>query len=378
MRTHRPSRGARDLLALQMSGATSRVLNLSLVEAKNRRDPDYASRPFFQNRTLNTAILVKHRLRADERYVFDGEKTSATKVILPFANTDLTLGARSMFVGQRGWRELLREVCDDSADIAKDLRLLGVIDRLPSLDPFLLREQLKRHGFEAARCYFAISPGDYERMQAFVSGEISKLIDLAFSGSGAAGDTGRLVQILLSTEVDDRLEPLRATLGLEGESYKEGVFSWKGFLYYKWVLADLWPKLDAVLEELGAARVAGARREPHLARYLDQARGRLGVAIGRHRRDAVETLRVYDRAFRDLTVNGKPAAFREFLVKAPGMFMTLGERIGVISHIASFWRYRFPEPELEMIPISELADILQDFEASLGVTPEVGGLRAAG
>jgi hypothetical protein len=58
-------------------------------------------------------------------------------------------------------------------------------------------------------------------------------------------------------------------------------------------------------------------------------------------------------------------AFRDFLLKAPDMFMMLGERMGVISHIASFWRYRFPDLRSLNAPIEEVVDILQDFEANL-------------
>jgi len=376
MRSKRLSRGARDLRALQSSGATSRVLNLALVAAQHGRDPEYLARPFFRSRTLNTCILVKHRVRPDERFVFDYPPTTATKIILPFAASDLTLGARSMFVGQRNWREMLRDLCEDTPDIVRDMKLLTVIERLPSLDPFLLREQLKRHGFSVGRCYFALSPGDSERMQAFVSNEIAKLIDLAFVGREGGGDVARMVQILLSSEVDERLDPLRVTLGLEGEAYREGIFSWKGFLYYKWVLAELWPKVDRVLGELRTLRVSGERKEPDLARYVEAARRRLETAIAQHRKDVVETLRFYDRAFAELTDNGRPAAFREFLVKAPAMFTTLGERIGAVSHIASFWRYRFPTPRIEPLPIADMAEILQDFEASLAVDPEAVQLRA--
>lgn len=357
------SRGDRDLTALQRSGATSRVLNLSLVGKRSGDDPEYVLRPFFQNRTLNSAILVKHRLRADERYVFDASPTTATKIILPFVKADLTLGARSMFIGQRGWRDMVRELYEGQSSPSRDMRLLGLIDQLPSLDPFLLREHLKRHNFHIARCYFALSPGDHERMLAFVKEEIAKLMDLAFADR-KGGDTGKLVEILLSTNVDERFEPLRLTLGLDGEAYKEGVFSWKGFLYYKWILADLWPKLVGVLGELRRVRVMG-KRDPETMRYLHQARRRLELTIQDQRREAIEALMVYDAAFRDLTENGKPAAFREFLIKAPGMFMMLGERIGAISHIASFWRYRFPRPDHDGVMVTELAEILQDFEASL-------------
>ena len=38
-----------------------------------------------------------------------------------------------------------------------DLKTLRLIDQLPSLDPFLLREQLRRGGVDAAPCYFALS-----------------------------------------------------------------------------------------------------------------------------------------------------------------------------------------------------------------------------
>ncbi|MEI6439119.1 MAG: hypothetical protein WCO83_02830, partial [Alphaproteobacteria bacterium] len=74
---------------------------------------------------------------------------------------------------------------------------------------------------------------------------------------------------------------------------------------------------------------------------------------------------VYDTAFDDLTTNGRPMAFRDFLLKAPEMFMMLGERMGVISHISSFWRYRFPNERSLNAPTGEVVDILQDFEANL-------------
>ena len=38
-----------------------------------------------------------------------------------------------------------------------------------------------------------------------------------------------------------------------------------------------------------------------------------------------------------------PKTFRDFLLSAPYMFLELGEKMGAISHIVSFWRYRFPK-----------------------------------
>ena len=78
------------------------------------------------------------------------------------------------------------------------------------------------------------------------------------------------------------------------------------------------------------------------------------------------TLQVYDDAFGELTQAGNPMAFRNFLLKSPEMFITLGERTGMVSHIASFWRYRFPKGRPLKVELDELFDILQDFHQGLG------------
>ena len=63
-------------------------------------------------------------------------------------------------------------------------------------------------------------------------GELSQLIGLAFECGGRNSQTAKLVQLLLTDEADERLEPLRLTLRLQGDAYREGIFAWKGFLYY--------------------------------------------------------------------------------------------------------------------------------------------------
>ena len=73
----------------------------------------------------------------------------------------------------------------------------------------------------------------------------------------------------------------------------------------------------------------------------------------------------YDQAYRALTEDGQPAAFRDFLLAAPAMFMTLGEQTGAVQHIVSFWRYRFPLGRPAAISPEELMDVFMDFEDSL-------------
>jgi hypothetical protein len=344
------------------------VLNLAAVATQYIGDAEYESSPFFKAPSLNGAVIIKHRLRIDEQLIFDQSKRIATKVIIPFERTDLSLGGQSLFVGQRGWQAQLAELRGGLDDEARDIALLEALDELPSLDPFLLREHLTRRDFRIANCYFAISHADLDRMQRFVSGEISKLVDLAYGGKqggGGGANISKLVSLLLSGQDDARLEPLRLTLGLEGHNFREGIFSWKGFLYYKWVLNSLWPELRGVISELSEIKVVG----PKDYETLNQVRAvgaRVNQAILGQIKKVRVTLQIYDEAFDQLTRAGNPMAFRDFLLKSPNMFISLGERTGMVSHIASFWRYRFPKDRPLRVELDELFDILQDFHTGLG------------
>lgn len=369
--SNRPAnaRGAqgRSLTALERSASTSRVLNLLSVDKAHGDTPEHREAPFFKNKVLNTVIILKHRLRADDMFLFDEFRATATKIILPFERGDLNLGGQSFFIGQRGWIDLLHEACNSPVDLARDIEVLNLLDALPSLDPFLVRETLRRDGYFIAPCYFAISPADLARMQAYVGQAISQLVEMALGSSEFSPSLGRLVEALLSTDVDERLEPLRVTLMLEGESFREGVFSWKGFLYYKWALAALSPELKAVSEEIAKLTITGPR-DAETGAYLDAARQRLALAIQAQRNDVIRTLKIYDDAFSSLTARKDPQAFRDFLLRAPELFISLGEKVGVISHISSFWRYRFPKGRPATCGVDEALDILQDFESGVGAT----------
>ena len=201
------------------------------------------------------------------------------------------------------------------------------------------------------------------RMQAFVGTQIMPVIEMAFP-KGSEMRSDRLAALLLSAQIDERLEPLRMVLRLTEDAYRDGMFSWKGFLYYQWALADIDPRLATMVKELPKLQATGRREGPEAA-YVRDAKLRIAKAIRECRREVNETLEVYRAAYRDLTQNNKPMAFRDFLVKAPAMFMVLGERIGSISHIASFWKYRFEDAFEFVAPMEEVIDILQDFEATL-------------
>ena len=67
---------------------------------------------------------------------------------------------------------------------------------------------------------------------------------------------------------------------------------------------------------------------------------------------------------------------REFLLSAPAMFCDLGERLGAVNHIVSFWNFRFPQGKMPIVTGPELVDILADFEESLAFNEGATAVRA--
>ena len=242
-------RSIRRLTDLADTASTARVLNLVATHRRSDEDPELAEAPFFQNRLLDRAIILKHRLRPNEYQLFDKPKPSVTKVLLPIDTADLKAGAHAFFVGQRDFEALAKNVFgDDLKSGSRDRQVLDIIDGLPSLDPFLLRESLRAHGIEPARPYFGISDADIQRMFDFVRGEVMALVTLSSADTrGASAHASKLVEKLLSSAPDSGFEPLKVTLKLNDREYLDGVFAWRGFLYYKWVLGDLRGPINQVL-----------------------------------------------------------------------------------------------------------------------------------
>jgi hypothetical protein len=356
---------ARNLALLETSASSARVLNLRRIEQMHGSEREYIQNPIFRNSQLNRALILKHRLRRHETPLFADDRQTATKIIVPIDSTDLSLGGWSAFVGQKNFGVALESMFGSIAPA--DREMLNILDQLPSFDPFLLREHLKRHERFPARVYFEISEADIARMTAFVENEIQKLIDICYGrgdfDTGQESGSARLVKKILSMNVDSETEPLRLTMRLDKSEYEEGIFCWKGFLYYKWTLNETAPRLRQVLDEIGEARLPG--RNPHDVKVqFEKGRDALRRSIRQTCETSRRSLSVYDAAFDNL-VKGRPQAFREFLLGAPVMFTDLGERLGAVNHIVSFWTYRFPSGARATASVDELLSIFSDFSASL-------------
>jgi hypothetical protein len=254
----------------------------------------------------------------------------------------------------------------DVSELRRDFETLRALDSIPTLDPFLLREQLQRNGITPAGCYFQITDADIQRMLFFAENEIGDLVRLAVGRDGTVEQAGIMTKKLLSNRGAEQTEGLRMVLQMDHAQYREGIFSWKAFLYYKWQLKELLPKAQKVINEIEHVVPRGSPTNDEKVEIGDM-RSNISRSFAVAVRSVSATLAIYDNAYQMLTQKSDPKVFKDFLLSAPELFNTLGERLGAVEHLLSFWRFRVPEGKRSQLLANELIDIFGDFETSLEV-----------
>jgi hypothetical protein len=313
-------------------------------------------------------MILKHQVKRDELDLFDYPRLSATKVVFPMDPLDLKAGGKIALIGQRYFRQMLEGAMGQSSEnAATDLALLELLDRLSSFDPFLLREELRRNGFESAACYFELTEADIKRIFAFAHAEIEPLVRMSLGGGGGlANQTTKLVVKLFENKLDGEIQVLRQVLRLNEGEFAEGIFCWKGFIYYKWVAQEVSSASQSVNNTI-LETVPLGKQEAHTRQCLTNVRTTIVERMISSEIEVQNYLATYDHAYAELTERTNPAPFREFLLKAPSLFANLGERLGVLQHITSFCTFRFPPDQRVLIGADELLDIFNDFDGALHV-----------
>lgn len=354
------------LESLMAARSSSRVLNLVRAHLDADRSGSPMDPPLFQSPVLARSFIIKHRLRPEERLNFPGFRPTATKLILPMDPRNLALGGKAVFIGE-GWFGTLMSDATGIKDFldSPDGQLLRELDQMPSFDPFLLREWLSRMGRTADPRYFELSPSVIEGMEAFVLEEISLLVSMALSGVPANAAVLRLARKMLSSQYDDDLRPLQEVLRMSREEFRDGMFGWKGLLYYKW----LFRRVDKLIPPM-IAGLTEIRPKRHITReQIDEANAMIRTITGSVQvcaRTVQTSLFTYDSAYRGLTQTQDPVGFRSFLLRAPQMFIDLGETVGLLEHSVEFWGYRSKMIEPRRFTGDDYVTLINDLKEGLG------------
>ncbi len=319
------------------SAELSRLIANSAEEA----EPGF----LFHSRELNNVILVKEARpsRKSSRYHFD--HSIGTKLYFPYNCARIYDGGKSAFIDDPQIRRMLKhhaglDFDEKSEDADRDLSLIRLLEELPSLDPFLVKDKLDIEGIHAHEIYFQISDTEWKAIQAHVSEKLKPIIAFAFPDSEdlQKGRTLFLMKKLWNTKDIDTLMPIMDAFDLPREEASKIFSAWKGIMYYDFEYNRCLPSWRQNIEWMGQDAVptdfVDPERRALLRELTDSVRGQY-KEFWHELRDIFSS---YEDAYEKLFVlRQEPGPFVEFMRTAVKTYWILGSRMSAINHSAIVW-----------------------------------------
>lgn len=359
--------------ALRATPNSSRILNLLELGQADDRPGDSGS--FFNNKMLNNAIIQKSRLEDADMRLLTEPRRVVTKLFVAFDPNRVDDGGKYLFLSQKNLDRVFVEnfgfdIRSDE-DARRDFEVLKTLDRLPSLDPFLLREQFRLSKFTISDYYFRINSDEYQKIRAAVIEEFAPMVKAAFGSSDEDGQlTTMIVDRMWESSDLGAIKPLIESFGIDFDQSSDVFFSWKGFIYYKIILERLSPQFTTFLMRLKNA-VAVNIATPSVRDDVNRLRECVLKGLRDDYLTAQKHVAHYNEAYQvKMLKEGRPGDFAAFLQTAYRRFEAMGACIASLDHAMTFWHHRFTRGGQDMVNGSEFLTILNDFYEGLGSAPK--------
>lgn len=358
----------RSIVSLCRSSSSSRVLNLYQKSQKMRfQAQQYDGDAIFRSHKLNQSIIIKARLNGAEKNLFQASRSQGTKIFILYDETDLRTGGKSLFINELAFFELLQDNFGidyfmDEENSRFDIEALNLIDKTPSLDPFLLRERLRMAGRNTAKEWFEISSGDYLRIKEFVVSELKPLAELSAENDYEAAQFANVICERLWDGSDTKsLSPLLKSVDISEVEAPEALFAWKGLIYYKFIMSMLEKDFESLRRDFQKIKLV-KYGDGSDASTINTLKGEVIQILEAHLQAGKQALEHYQKAYHvNFLREHNALALKEFLKTAPQIFNSVGPAISAVSHAVSYWNYRFKNEVILVCEAREFEEILLDF-----------------
>lgn len=328
---------------------------------------DEGARLFFRNKPLNTIALIKDTVPESDRK--PGAPFVGTKLYFPFNNDNIYEGGRTIFlyerhveaaiIGQYGEGAITKE------SLVEDMKILSILDRLPSLDPFLLKDVFLRQKIPMTEAYFEVSEEAWSEIETFMLQRFEPLVRAAFPEEAAAGDDTKarmLIDKIWEARDIDALQPLITAFRLPQHEALDIFSSWRGIVYYSFQyqkeqshLVDLikWLKENEA-PATGVPASENKEMQTMLAFVFEQVRKEWQTI-----EDIVRAYQSsYDKMFKDKITS---TDFLAFLKGSNETYWKIGNSLGKTNHAIYCWDVmtsRFEGRKLPWVQKQEMVRLL--------------------
>jgi hypothetical protein len=361
-------------LRYTLDSGSARIFNCLGITQAILAEPQngVTSRLFFENRPLNFTVFIKdlnpNYRRDDEN---SDEKPIGTKLYIPFDMNNIYAGGKSIFASERGFRNAVAELIGTGGHvqpdaIARDLRLIEMLDSMPALDPFLVRDMMLSNGMGMDDRYFHIAEAEWSRIKDHIRQRIRPMVSLALPDGVMHSEErmSEMVDTIWRATDMRKLEPLIRAFLLPVERTSEIFYAWKGIAFFEYHYMQLSESAIQFARWLQEDAVPSHSVKQEEQQGLDMLRDAVRAKLKGHWSRATSILKEYNYSYEKLfKQRGSAVDFMNFMASAPEHFWFLGDAIIRLQHAIETWDRMTglsPERRLESENLRLMLNVMED------------------
>jgi len=318
-----------------------RVFNCNVMTQKILAADLHAAQ-FFRTKALNTCVLIKDT--APESDSRKNGPSVGTKLYFPFNTANIYEGGRTIFIHDRHLEAAITEQYGAGAlepkAFAEDLHILKILDRLPSLDPFLMKDVFLREKIDINPAYFVISQELWNEIETFMLLQFEALVRAAFPNTLSSDNKARqLINTIWEARDVVALKPLIDAFRLPQDEALDIFSSWKGIVYYTFQYSRDKTKLIELMQWLKTCEGSTVGMPPTEAKELRTMVHSIAEQVRLELQTIESTVRKYDDGY-DKMFKHKTSSteFLTFLRGSNQTYWTLGNSIGKTNQGVYCWQ----------------------------------------
>jgi len=334
-------------LASELNSGSTRVFNVDRLHRALTLEGAPRDEQLFRHAELHRIIFIKQAL-VDSDYQKERRNRVGTKLYFAFNEANVFEGGKSIFAGDPQFDDAMAfqlgfERGKNMENYIRDRDVIQILDSLPSLDPFLMRDRLEAEGITPNTAYFEIAEEEWTQIRDHVMRRFKPIVEFAFGGSDATKTQARLrslVQKIWDAKDMEGLKPILDAMELSVEEAPKALHAWKGVIYYDYRLAKLEGRVRELANWLAKAATPTDMVPSGNRKILDEIRDAVRHKLRQRWQRARGRLLEYNDAYTALFIDKRsPGPFINFLGNASDIFNELGEELSRLDHASEVRRY---------------------------------------
>ncbi|MDE2030361.1 MAG: hypothetical protein KGI97_07345 [Alphaproteobacteria bacterium] len=328
---------ANEYLKPMLDVGSPRVLNCNVITRRILAENPEA-KTFFTCKPLNDTVLIK-----DTDPSSHAGNSIGTKLYLPFNENEIYEGGRTIFISNKHIEEALLEHFGNGAlpqdSLNRDMRIMRILDKLPSLDPFLLKDVFINEKIEMNPAYFEVDKALWNQIESYILEGFEPLAKAAFPDALSSDEMARkLIEKIWEGRDLDALKPLVMALRLP-QGYELEIFSaWKGIIFYGFQHKLAEPLMTEMLNWLKDVKIpigiASNAERAEFKAEIDTGRNAILNEWKTAEKVLADYQTSYDKMFK---LRAGSADFVKFLQNSSQSYWTLGNCLGKTGHVSYCW-----------------------------------------